>query len=60
LTKDKCRKLCRRTLRDCAIITWREGVWKIIGGLGEMTTRDRRGCKFNTYRGGRNYLFIPF
>ena len=44
-------------ISECAIITWRGG-----GGIGENDNK-REGAmevKFNTYRGGGNYFFIPF
>ena len=50
-------------MRDCAIITWREGGWKSRGGGGigenDNTREGGLGVKFNTYRGeGITFSFL--
>ena len=47
--------------RDCAIITWRGGGWKIRRGHRRNDNKREGGLdlKFNTYRAG-HYFFIPF
>jgi len=48
-------------VRDCAIITWREGLRNQRGGIGKITTRERGGdVKFNRYGGGGITFFTLF
>ena len=49
-------------VRDCIIITWSWGNWKIRRGSKGENDNKREGrldVKFDTYRGG-HYFFIPF